>query len=296
MKMLLSLLTWLLLAGCSSTKQMSSAYTNAFPPGPAMASPAAKLEPYVVQQDDCKSGRFYACEIEPFGPLGFVAHNSSSALACGRCVDGRAQGHVLAIWCKRPGCKDVDISRKSDIWGLAIVDSNTGSVRGTSVVLVSEIGAYYGSLTPERNFGHGILKRDRRGNALIGEFNPDGTLKNGVQINLRSDGKFQLIAGTFLKNSPIGFAHFYEDDAYVTMQCSETGCVKHNPNELNESLRAILQILIVEWVENLLFTRPLRLAILATLPKNGLVRTLDKAYDAWGHVQTLEKIGEVLHR
>ena len=250
MKYLPVIIVAILLAGCANTgRNASSAVRNA-PQDDTNSSQLKPREPVVFHRDDCKSGRFYACQIRAFGPLSFLPPSTPSALACGRCVDGETQGHVLAIWCKRPGCADVDITRKSDIWGLLIANSRNGAVFGNHVVLVTEIGSYFGSITGDQNLGFGVLKRDRAGNALIGEFNPDGSLKSGVQIERRSDGKFRLIASEFSNNKPMGFAHFYEDDAYTIMYCTTDDCHKHNPNELGDAIREIMRILLVEWIEN----------------------------------------------
>jgi hypothetical protein len=252
-------------------------------------------QPVVIHKEQCNDGRFFFCRAQPVGSIRGAFPTPTSAISCGRCIDGAAHGPVLAAWCKKADCMAADVTDSRDVYGHFIGEMNAGRFSGRSVILVTALGAYYGSLTPEGGYDFGLLKKSRSSESVfIGKFNPNGTPQRGVLIDRVRSRKPLLKFGDFVDGHLEGFAYFYEDGAYSTMRCTGGKCSLYIRDISKDQMKAVLNILLSEALENVFFQKPLKAAVLALLPKTDLVRDMERAYDAWGDVQLIQDLGNVL--
>jgi hypothetical protein len=279
------------IAGCSTPRPNPSEPPTR--PTPQVVQPPP--QPVVIHKEPCNDGKFFFCRAQPIGSIRGVFPPPTSAISCGRCVDDVAHGPVLTAWCKRPDCKGADVTDSRDVYGHFIGEMSAGRFSGRSAILVTALGAYYGSLTPDGGYDFGLLKRSRLSeNVFIGKFNPSGTPQRGVLIERGRNRKPLLKFGDFIDGRLEGFAYFYEDGAYSTMRCTRGQCILYIRDISKDQIKAVLDILLSEALENVFFQKPLKAAVLALLPKTDLVRDMERAYDAWGNVQLMQDLGNVL--
>lgn len=283
-----SLLFVVFAAGCSSTPT----YRPEMPHPPPANNPTP--QPVVIIKEPCNDGKLYFCGVQPVGSIRGLIPPPTSAISCGRCIDDQAHGLVLAVWCKDAACKGADITDAHHVHGHLVGEMSAGKFTGRSVVLVTALGAFYGSLNSDGGYDYGLLKKSRTGETFIGKFLPDGSPERGVLIARGRSSKLVLKAGSFVNSKLDGFAYFYEDGAYTTMRCSAGNCSVYLRDVVKDQVKAVLDILLSEAIDNAFFQKPMKMAVLALLPKTDFVRDMERAYDAWGNVQTIQKIDDVL--
>jgi len=282
----------MLLASCSSTPkyepatQITRADAPVFTPTPP---------PTVTTKSQCADNLFYICKISPVGSLSNNTSIIDSAIACGRCVDGVAEGPIVGVWCKADKCQDVDMANNNHLFGRVIGNSTRGLVSGDGVTLVTALGSFQGNLNLDGTYNLGFLKKDKKGNGFIGKFNKDGSYNHGVEIRKNENGSFTLIAGDFINNKPHGFAYFYENKEYKTYECNQSAdCKLYVYDIASEQLRIVLNILAHEFIENVLLKSPVKKMAVAMLSDTPLIRNVEKAYELWGNAQTMQNIGNAL--
>jgi hypothetical protein len=319
-KIILCLFCLLLLlnAGCSSTKtsrysppvlkSRTSDSVLPFPnPGqpktataknpssrPTVINPTASQELITTSKYKCSDGKFLACEVQPLGSIRNILP-TPPAMICGKCVDNKAQGIVRAVWCKNGSCKNnMNISDARQVYGKFVGEMSSGQFAGGSVVLITKIGTFYGSLTPDGGYNSGLLKKSKTGSVFIGKLNPDGGLAHGILAEKKANGKYILKLGDFINSKLEGLAYFYEDNAYTTMTCSAGDCKIYNRDTPKEQINSVLDIVMSELIENASLEKPIKSAVLAAVPTSYAINPVISAYDAWSNVQFSQSSAESL--
>jgi hypothetical protein len=273
----------------SNSKSSSSSSTSSESSYPKYSSQTITNGTY-----QCSQGILLRCEAQPVGNIRNVIP-APPTMICGRCVDNKAEGLVRSVWCKNGACRNgMDINDARQVYGKFTGQMSKGQFAGGSVMLITALGTFYGTLRPDGGYESGMLKKPWSSSTFIGQFNADGSPAHGVMIDKKPDGKFIFKLGDFVDSKLDGYAYFYEDTIYTIMSCTKGDCRIYNRDVPKDKTSAVLDVISSEFTQNLLLEKPIKMALLAALPPSRAVRIIMGAYEAWGNYQFGQDIGAAL--